>query len=228
MKGYKINPDKEYVKRTKYTPNEIRVDCNKKIAEIDVYDSFGKYRATGYISLEDVETIRPYKWYLDSTGYLRTTLPNGTKIRMHNLITGEKGIDHIDRNKLNNTRNNLRTCERWQNTANKKQYNSREVIGVYKKPKGSYVAYLECKGNRRIKTYKTKQEAIIQRFIWDLNIFGEFSPQLTEIEKRYPIMLLALSCGRKIIDDYNTIQNVIDIYDGKKVKIRFFSKKGEN
>lgn len=210
-------------KRTKYTPNEIRVDYNKKIAEIDVYDSFGKYRATGYISLKDVETIRPYKWYLDSTGYLRTTLPNGTKIRMHNLITGEKGIDHIDRNKLNNTRDNLRECERWQNMANTKQYNSQDVIGINKTPQGTYNAHLKHLGVIKRKTHKTKQEAIIQRFIWDLNIFGEFSPQLMEIEKRYPIMLLGLYT-RPLKDNIENIHRIIDFYNGVSDDCDFFEK----
>ena len=220
MKGYRINPDE---KRTKYTPNQIRVDKEKGVAEIDVYDSFGKYRATGYFSLIDLETIKPYKWYLDSTGYLRTTLPNGTKMRMHNLITGEKGIDHKDRNKLNNTRKNLRKCEKWQNGANCIQYNSGEIVGVRKNKNNTYEAYIEHKKRKKRKKFKTKEEAIVQRLIWDINIFGEFSPQLEKVEEKYPLMLLGLYVY-PLKDSRENVHKIINFYTGKSCDYDFWER----
>lgn len=82
-------------------------------------------------------------------------------------------------------------------------------------------------GKRKSKTYKTKQEAIIQRFIWDLNIFGEFSPQLEIIEQKYPLMILGLYLY-PLKDDIETIHKIIDFYNGENNDCAFFERRNGN
>lgn len=211
-------------KRTKYTPNEIRINNEQNILEIDVYNSFGKYRATGYASLIDLEVIKSHKWYLDSTGYLRTTLPNGVKIRMHNLITGEKGIDHIDRNKLNNTRENLRTCTHWQNVTNCKRKYCKEIMGIYEvklKNGKRYLSVINHNNKVLRKRFKNREEAVVQRFIWEINLSKHFSPQLEIISEKYPLMLLGLY-SKPLKDDLENIHRIINYYSGNSKDCDFF------
>lgn len=72
---------------------------------------------------EDFEMLSQYKWRI-SKGYVRTTIKIYGKwknIFMHRLIMNTpKGMftDHIDRNKLNNTKNNLRIVTSQQNNMN--------------------------------------------------------------------------------------------------------------
>lgn len=78
---------------------------------------------------EDVAMLSEYKWRPHMNGsksqtYAITTLPREPGARhqklvlMHNMITGQKGIDHIDRNGLNNQRSNLRPASARQQAHN--------------------------------------------------------------------------------------------------------------
>lgn len=81
------------------------------------------------VSDEDYNFLNTHKWYLHHTGYptMSKYIAKGkTKhISMHRLVMGldtKSDIDHIDRNKLNNQRENLRFASRKQNMANKGKY----------------------------------------------------------------------------------------------------------
>ena len=72
---------------------------------------------------EDFERLKIFNWNIDtSTGYPQARI-NGKKERMHKVILGEflesLCCDHIDRNKLNNQRSNLRIVTRQQNMINR-------------------------------------------------------------------------------------------------------------
>lgn len=73
---------------------------------------------------EDFERLNKFKWWIDKKGYARTSLYNDGKtktIKMHKDITNTDQhdiIDHKDRNKLNNQKENLRKCTVGQNNAN--------------------------------------------------------------------------------------------------------------
>lgn len=73
----------------------------------------------------DYEVIMPYKWRYMSDGYVMGYV-NGKNIQLHNYLLGVKGIDHINRDRLDNRRANLREATPSQNLANKtKQRNSK-------------------------------------------------------------------------------------------------------
>src|SRR5262245_35202767 len=75
----------------------------------------------------DYELVSRFKWHAQRGGYGNTyyavtniRLPDGkwTALRMHVLLLGHKGIDHIDGDGLNNQRSNLRLATQSQNSAN--------------------------------------------------------------------------------------------------------------
>lgn len=85
----------------------------------------------------DFEMLKNRKWYLSKLGYaIGGSASNRVKsfIKMHRLIMGatnpKNKIDHIDGNRLNNQKNNLRFATIAQNTHNsKKRINT---INIYK------------------------------------------------------------------------------------------------
>lgn len=77
---------------------------------------------------EDFKKISQHKWHLSTQGYaFRCFRENGKmkNILMHRLINKtQKGklTDHIDGDKLNNRRNNLRSCTNFENMRNRRMH----------------------------------------------------------------------------------------------------------
>ena len=82
-----------------------------------------------FVDDEDFDKVSKFKWYLLARGHRFYARANLSKvgglpqrgISMHQLVTGAKGVDHKDRDGLNNTRSNLRVCTESQNSMNKKK-----------------------------------------------------------------------------------------------------------
>lgn len=103
------------LERTLFDPNEfvfIGDDCIIKL-----YDKRGNYKAETIIDKEDYEKVKDYKWHLGEK-YVKTKV-DGKTIRLHNLLTGNIEVDHKDRNKLNNRKENLRKCSHLENCRNR-------------------------------------------------------------------------------------------------------------
>lgn len=104
---------------------------------------------------EDYEALSVYTWYLDSTGYPRRTYTSDKvrTIRMHTQILGKvprkMATDHINRDKLDNRRANLRVVP-WQiNCVNKSMQsnNTSGITGVsYDKRRDNWVVQMQRKG----------------------------------------------------------------------------------
>lgn len=77
-----------------------------------------------FVDDEDYEEMSKYRWCRDAYGYAQTSVRiNGKKrnLKMHRLIVNTpdgKDTDHINRNKLDNRRSNLRICTHQQNSFN--------------------------------------------------------------------------------------------------------------
>jgi DNA-directed RNA polymerase subunit L len=75
---------------------------------------------------EDFTLLSKYKWYLDKDGYARCYYRKNDKpttMAMHRIVLNDpkEMIDHINHNKLDNRKINLRLCNSAQNNMNKKK-----------------------------------------------------------------------------------------------------------
>lgn len=86
---------------------------------------------------EDFDKLNGQWWFTCPKGYARGTIQisfkNRKQIKMHRFIMGvhlsspEMYVDHIDGNKLNNCRSNLRLCSNGQNIMNSRIRESGQV-----------------------------------------------------------------------------------------------------
>lgn len=78
---------------------------------------------------EDIHHLRQWRWSVAPNGYVR-----GTKGYLHRFIMKPKAgffVDHINGNKLDNRRCNLRICTKAQNTYNSKGKGNNRFKGVF-------------------------------------------------------------------------------------------------
>lgn len=102
---------------------------------------------------------------------------------LHQIVFGkvQRGfeIDHINRNKLDNRKANLRECRHIDNTHNRKSYNKFGQQGIRKIKRNLNKSYMASIINNKkfifLGYYKTKEEAIKAREKAEKNIYKEFS-----------------------------------------------------
>lgn len=165
--------------RTIYSPNEI-IEY-EDYAEIILYNNKCEEIARAIIDLDDIDIIKKYKWCLSlSTGYV-VTMIKGKQESLHRFIMNPSDnmvIDHINHDKLDNRRSNLRICTQQQNTWNMSisKNNKTGKTGVrYIKEHDNWevVIYVDGK-NKYIGRYESKEEAIKVREEVEEKYFKEF------------------------------------------------------
>lgn len=125
---------------------------------------YGKF---ALIDTEDWDELSQYNWSLDSGGFPQRRARPGEHpqtIRMHRQVMGypqNREVDHIDRNRLNCQKSNLRLATRSQNQANcgPRKNNTLGYVGISKTDKKWTAA---CKKNYRryvAGRFLTKEEA---------------------------------------------------------------------
>lgn len=106
------------------------------LREIQIQNKDKEVIALALVDEEDFDRVNQYKWHMH-TGYAVTHIPHplggwvksGKILRrkrlalgMHRLILGldiqPMEIDHVDRNRLNNSKHNLRICSTAENRQN--------------------------------------------------------------------------------------------------------------
>jgi hypothetical protein len=163
---------------------------NKTKKKYNTYDLSGKYgigwttntNKEFYFDLEDYDKIKHYCWsedYYKGYSSVKTTI-NKKGVRMHCLL-GYKNYDHINRNALDNRRENLRIATHQENMMNCsiRKDNSSGVIGVcliIKTNKWSSQIQINNK-HIRLGCFDNKEDAIKSRLEAEAKYFGEFAPQ---------------------------------------------------
>lgn len=122
------------------------------------------------VDAEDFDLVAEYSWNL--SGQKARPYPRSTCGRVHRLILGltsedEAEVDHIDGNQFNNSRSNLRICDRSVNMQNRRAFVTSKsgIKGVCWMPKQKlWCAYLNVRGSVVHKTYHhEKRDAITAR-----------------------------------------------------------------
>ncbi len=122
----------------------------------------------------DFEWLNRYKWRLNVHGYAIRNTSKGHRrtyqtIYIHKLICpSTEGLqtDHINRNRLDNRRSNLRLVTPYQNNLNKglSKKNTSGYTGIFKTYNNKYVAYMTSKRkNIRLGLYSNIQAAWLAR-----------------------------------------------------------------
>lgn len=134
--------------------------------------------------LSDLDLLTSYSWSVTPKGYARGwgwSDGAGVNVRMHRLICPAPGleVDHINGNKLDNRRCNLRAVTSAQNSWNAKlsKRNTSGHKGVsYCNVRGLWHAYLMVYGRRiHLGFHKCIDQAIAARTACELAHFGEYA-----------------------------------------------------
>jgi hypothetical protein len=126
------------------------------------------------------EQLDRIHWYAQPRGYVHGKV-DGRMVLMHRYIMDAKPgqeIDHIDRNKINNQKSNLRFVTRSQNCCNKAkgEQTSTPYLGVYRSRNKYAVSKLDR--NKVIKTFGVYDDIVLAAEIHDeaaRRIQGEFA-----------------------------------------------------
>ena len=134
------------------------------------------------IDKEDFERVNRWKWQI-TTGYATKSASEVNPYRaMHRLILNcsiNQEVDHINGNRLDNRKINLRLATRRQNCMNrpKQKNNTSGYKGVFWQPQlNRWWARIKIDGEYlSLKTYKTKEEAAVAYDKAAFKNYGEFA-----------------------------------------------------
>ncbi len=144
--------------------------------------------------LEDYNKVIKYSWWTDKDGYI-STQHKGVNIKLHQLIMPTIDnliVDHIDRNKLNYRKNNLRLVSIKENNFNKSldKRNKSGVTGVFwSKRNSKWKAKIGFnKQCIHLGFFTNLNDAVLARLKAEIRYFGEHAPQ------KHLLQLYGLEC----------------------------------
>lgn len=150
-----------------------------------------------YIDIEDVDKVQKYCWYKGNKGYWMSSYidDEGEKrhLKLHKYITNTDSkqiIDHRDRNKDNNRKNNLVHSNKCRNARNssKPKNNVSGYIGIYyHKQRKEWKASVSKNGKEIfLGWHKSKEKALRARLEGEARYYGIDAPQ-RHLFKQYGI-----------------------------------------
>ena len=163
------------LERTRYDVNEIIIKEN--YAEIILYNNKNEESGKALIDIEDIEKVKQYKWFLNSNDYV----VNNKIGSLHRFIMNppdDMVVDHINHNKFDNRKENLRICTHQENDWNKGiiKTNTSGVTGVIKTQWNTWQSCITVNDKKIVLgSFKTKEEAIKSRKEAEIKYFGEYS-----------------------------------------------------
>lgn len=162
--------------RNKFTPNEIVL--LDEYAELILYDKNNIECARSKIDLEEVDRVSKYKWNY-TNGYVRNVKKG---MFLHNFILNRTPnkvdvVDHINRDRCDNRKHNLRVVDYTINGFNKgKQSNNTSGhVGVsWEKSRGKWEVHI--KRNRKkifLGYFENLEDAVKRRKQAELEFYNE-------------------------------------------------------
>ena len=176
---------------------KTRRDLNKIIiydtyAEIILYDIENKEKARALIDIEDIDIVKNYKWSEMGSGYVTATYYKEdlkTGILLHRLIIGldnEIDYDHINRNRKDCRKQNLRPATSKENGRNrsKPNTNSSGFIGVsWSKLKDMWRSYIQVNNKQKhLGYFNSIKEATFERIKAEIKYYGKYRNPFNEKE----------------------------------------------
>lgn len=156
------------------------IDCDT----LEVIDSKGR---SFFISPQDEELVQRYTWYVSNRGYVeRKEWAKGRNItrRLHrSIIINAEMVDHINGDKTDNRRINLRACTRSQNAMNARvpSDNKYGYKGILRRREPNYknrevfrVVIQIDKKRINIGTYFNLAEAANARIVAEKKYYGKY------------------------------------------------------
>lgn len=142
-----------------------------------------------YFDLEDYDLIKNILWKTDECGYARGyDVKTKRLVRMHKIITNtdeDEIIDHINRDKLDNRKENFRYATKSENRINSKTRtnNTSGIQGVrYEEGKWRVRIFVNGK-NIHLGMFDDFDEAVKVRLMAEKEYYGEFSMQINLFDK---------------------------------------------
>lgn len=131
------------------------------------------------VDIEDLPMLSEYTWFLGRSGYVRAWDGRG-QCSMHRLLLPESTqVDHINRDKLDNRRSNLRPATAAQNAANRRSRrgSSSKYKGVYwDKKHGCWHASIKIAGrSKHLGSFRVEEDAAKAYQNALVAAFGEFA-----------------------------------------------------
>ena len=167
--------------------------CKNKVKLFDTYGILYVDATEFFFDIEDLCVVESRNWYMDKDGYLVSYYFYAGKrkcIRFHRIVMNAQPhqcIDHINKNKADNRKQNLRCCSRIENDRNRGVYstNNSGVTGVhFDKRRNRWVASITYNNKRIfIGRFYSKDDAIKARLEREVALFGDFAPQKELWEK---------------------------------------------
>lgn len=168
-----------------------------KLCRYDLDGEYGKGWTINHgiefiFDLEDYDRIKKYGWRDTPYGYIEAADPSGSRpIKIHNLIMKNRNMrymyDHINRDKTDNRKCNLRKATTAQNTKNASisKRNKSGVSGVrFNTRANKWVAYITCDYKRyNLGTFEDFDSAVRARLLAEKEYFGDFAPQKNLYQK---------------------------------------------
>lgn len=128
-----------------------------------VYFAISNSKEYGMCDLEEWERFKNYKWHLSIRGYLDAHIKGKTAFMHKILLPTKEGyvVDHINRNKLDNRKCNLRYATKKVNAINRSisSRNTSGRVGVSIKKNGRFLAHIHCGKDINLGTYSSFEQA---------------------------------------------------------------------
>lgn len=112
-----------------------------------------------YIDIDDFDKVKKYSWYEQKNGYLYHKEDNKKSISLHRYITNCPDgmvVDHINHNKKDNRKANLKVCTQKENANNRKN----KAIGITKIYRNKNIYYIVQLKGKYLGCYKDYNDAL--------------------------------------------------------------------
>ena len=137
------------------------------------------------VDATDLDLVKDHSWCVSSQGYAVANI-DGRVVKINRYILGNecegKVVDHINRNKLDNRRANLRYATPCENSRNcsKTKGSTNPYVGVRLTKSGNYAVRITAdRQDIYVGTYNNLQEAIAERQKAEIKYHKEFAQHLS-------------------------------------------------